>query len=659
MRVCSEIKEIVKNSRAHRLWLINKQYDQIIKENKELSLKLSYMKEHYDIRDMLPEKGYSRSKQMELVLFVKSFLKEISSLDIKPFLIAGSLLGEFRHKGFVPWDDDIDFGLIRSEYNILIDYCKNRMPVYIYDDKPEKQSKWIDRCTKDNSGKYILFIYDNQIQVSKGSSILDRQCIDFFSFDFFEEELSFSDYKSYLEALLKTLNVQGGTVLDKYKFIQNEILNRHHTVNSSSKIYYGLDNMETFKRMFNDDWIPYDVVFPLKKRKFEEAEFWTPNKDERFLQYQYQDYYTYPNDFAQQAHGYWIDYMRKEYITVEFYLVDAFEIYHFVPYYHEFRKRGVYAIFVAEPPELNVAGKWFNYEQARQILIDNCLEYVEMHNKYATYAFTTQDAINLKMYSQKTVRINLSYGYGLIKKSYAFCDRVLKGFDYKIVNGEFQSRQLSLHNANTRLLMGGLAKYSSLKNFEKEDVLHELGIIPNKPILVYFPTYDDECCADVICECSEEIRNKYYLVVKLHHCLDRLAGCADIKRKLVESADYVLPGNYPFEKAASVADVVVADAKSGAGMEAVFLNPKSKIILLVKHENVLESYFDEINELGRLALTKEELLEHLREDDTEIARMSRITLVEECYGKKSENYVGNVVEKILEYEELVDGDSAR
>lgn len=34
---------------------------------------------------------------------------------IKPFLTYG-LIGAVRYQGFVPWDDDLDFGLIRNEY---------------------------------------------------------------------------------------------------------------------------------------------------------------------------------------------------------------------------------------------------------------------------------------------------------------------------------------------------------------------------------------------------------------------------------------------------------------------------------------------------------------------------------------------------------------
>lgn len=52
----------------------------------------------------------------DALLFFDSFCKEHS---IKYWLCAGTLLGAIRHKGFIPWDDDIDVMLLREDYNRL------------------------------------------------------------------------------------------------------------------------------------------------------------------------------------------------------------------------------------------------------------------------------------------------------------------------------------------------------------------------------------------------------------------------------------------------------------------------------------------------------------------------------------------------------------
>ncbi|MBQ7230958.1 MAG: LicD family protein [Oscillospiraceae bacterium] len=58
-------------------------------------------------------------KRVELDILAR-FIQVCQQLDLRYYILQGTLLGAVRHQGFIPWDDDIDVGMPRADYEIFL-----------------------------------------------------------------------------------------------------------------------------------------------------------------------------------------------------------------------------------------------------------------------------------------------------------------------------------------------------------------------------------------------------------------------------------------------------------------------------------------------------------------------------------------------------------
>ncbi len=66
-----------------------------------------------------------RVQQCELSI-LKDFLAVCEEYNLTYFALAGTGIGALRHKGFIPWDDDIDVGLPRKDYEKLLEVFEEK-----------------------------------------------------------------------------------------------------------------------------------------------------------------------------------------------------------------------------------------------------------------------------------------------------------------------------------------------------------------------------------------------------------------------------------------------------------------------------------------------------------------------------------------------------
>lgn len=69
----------------------------------------------------------SKLKQIELAI-LEQFINICNKENLQYYVIGGTLLGAVRHKGFIPWDDDIDVGMPREDYKKFLKIAPKYLP---------------------------------------------------------------------------------------------------------------------------------------------------------------------------------------------------------------------------------------------------------------------------------------------------------------------------------------------------------------------------------------------------------------------------------------------------------------------------------------------------------------------------------------------------
>lgn len=63
---------------------------------------------------------------------LREFIRICEKLQVGYFLTAGSALGAMRHNGFIPWDDDIDVGMTRPDYERFLKEAPALLPSHYH-----------------------------------------------------------------------------------------------------------------------------------------------------------------------------------------------------------------------------------------------------------------------------------------------------------------------------------------------------------------------------------------------------------------------------------------------------------------------------------------------------------------------------------------------
>lgn len=277
--ISAPIFEEIKNNKPQLLFP-NRKYMQNKKELQEFLNTLDATKLH-------KADGSLREYQIKLLDFAKIFSAETDKLGIKLCIIGGSLLGAYRHGGFIPWDDDLDFDLMRDEYNQLLDYSKNNF-VYLDTKTCEDYNdikNLINSTLKANSNKIISILKPSCLTFYKGSNINDCVSIDVFPREYINENFGKENYEKYAKEIVKIF-LKTKKLEDRFKLFEQELSNKDLYVSESNLTGYSISNygLQFYK---NPCLMTKNQIFPYRKIKFEDTEFYTLNAPEYYLELMY------------------------------------------------------------------------------------------------------------------------------------------------------------------------------------------------------------------------------------------------------------------------------------------------------------------------------------------------------------------------------------
>lgn len=252
-----------------------------------------YKKNNIDITTLPPATGQMRDVQLANLAILKEFDKFCRENNLTYWLEYGTFLGAVRHKGYIPWDDDIDVGMYREDYDKFIQ---------IFEEK----------CPESN----LHLIYKTNDKGMFLAKLAHKECeilfIDIFSHDFCKKHNTKEEMLQTREKI-KDLRNEFLKAYDVKNLSEKELYSKYVEFKSQHSAFEKKDENKPQDLMFGIEFghFPigfvesYEDIFPLKEYEFEGYQFFGVNNYDQKLKDLYsENYMGYPPDICWGHSGY-------------------------------------------------------------------------------------------------------------------------------------------------------------------------------------------------------------------------------------------------------------------------------------------------------------------------------------------------------------------
>ncbi|SCH01097.1 LPS biosynthesis protein [uncultured Clostridium sp.] len=244
-----------------------------------------------------------QDKILEIMIYIDEICKKE---EIDYCLMAGSALGAKRHKGFIPWDDDIDIYMTEEEYSRFRD---------VFNQKGDKERFYLQEWGKtDYKGQHMITMAKvrmNKTEIKEKAylnwKIHQGIFVDIFVMHNCPNEIK-KQVKQYLWAelvVLKGLQIRGykrknlkdaivlkiSEAFSRQWVLKHGLRNVYKYQNTKAKYVSGFIDTRDFKRAV----FPKEIMFPTKYVDFENVKLRVPANNDEYLRIQFgEDYMSLP-----------------------------------------------------------------------------------------------------------------------------------------------------------------------------------------------------------------------------------------------------------------------------------------------------------------------------------------------------------------------------
>lgn len=268
-------------------------------------------------KELSPEQ-FRRMQLAELDMLVE-FDRVCRENKIRYVLFGGSLLGAVRHKGYIPWDDDADIGMLREDYNKFKRHINEINPdiCYFQDHDTDSEYRWGYGKLRRTGTKYVR-VGQEHLKCKTGIfvDVFPMDDIPLSVFGQILQDLHCFCLRKILWSEVAKYNTKGFwkiwfTILSKipvsFAFNQYKLYERMSSNRTSNKVRclsFPATGTLYKKNSINERYgMPKSWFIDRKKYLFEGKYFYSSRDYDTVLKYIYGDYMKIPDKKGREQHS--------------------------------------------------------------------------------------------------------------------------------------------------------------------------------------------------------------------------------------------------------------------------------------------------------------------------------------------------------------------